>query len=597
LALALTVALRRRVGLEWAASPLHHLLIAGPRPEGLAAQPRDLRPVNRETGQRILAGAFVLAGQTLQAGVRGDPWDRPAPSRRFAAALHRFDWLGDLVAQGEAGAWEALRLTLAWRRLFGRWNAFSWDPQVLERRVFNQACALHAVSAPASEAEADEVAGDLARQARFLLDVRDGPARAAERAAAAGVAGAALGGRAGTQLLRRALRRLESALPQTVTADGGHASRSPQAALELLFDLTTLEDALAQRRIASPEAVMRAVDRLAGAVRFFTLADGRLAALQGGEALPGAYVAAVRAQDELGERPVRPSRNGYQRLEARGLQVIADAAAPATGPWSVAACGQPLAIEVLAGGKRLIVGSGWSPQSTGPQALRLVDAASTAAVADASCGAPLTGFAARILGPRLRGAYAVSEARRHEAPGALWLELAHDGWAARFGLRHERRLYLDAESGELRGEDRLTPLAGDRGPTGLHGNPVPPRFASDPQRGSIGRRFAPFVVRFHLHPQVSALIARDQKSVLLKAEGQETGWWLRNDALEVALEPSAYHQDGQARHGQQIVLRGQARLDAGARVRWKLSAAEERAPGRADEGAAESRVDAAAAPA
>jgi uncharacterized heparinase superfamily protein len=81
------------------------------------------------------------------------------------------------------------------------------------------------------------------------------------------------------------------------------------------------------------------------------------------------------------------------------------------------------------------------------------------------------------------------------------------------------------------------------------------------------------VVRFQLHPQVSALIARDKKSVLLKAEGQETGWWLRNDALDVALEASIHHQDGLTRHGQQIVLRGQARLDAGAKVRWKLSAA------------------------
>jgi hypothetical protein len=30
---------------------------------------------------------------------------------------------------------------------------------------------------------------------------------------------------------------------------------------------------------------------------------------------------------------------------------------------------------------------------------------------------------------------------------------------------------------------------------------------------------------------------------------------------------------GLVRHGEQIVLRGQARLDGGAKVRWKLSAA------------------------
>jgi len=561
---AAVMAVRRRVGLEWAASPLHHLLISGPRPDGLGVAPRDLRPADPEAGRRILAGAFVLDGQTLNAGVRGDPWDRPSPGRRFAETLHGFGWLKDLTAHGDAGAWEGLRLTLAWRRLFGRWNAFSWDPRVLERRVFNLACQLRDLTAPASDAEADQIAADLAHQGRFLLGIRGEPARGAERATAAAVAGAALGGRAGSRLLDKALVRLCHVLPRSVTPDGGHATRSPQAALELLFDLSTLDDALAQRRLASPDELMRALDRLAGAVRFFTLADGRLAAFQGGEAAPAAYVAAARAQDELGERPTPAARNGYHRLEARSLQIVADAEAPAAGAWSVAACAQPLAIEILAGGRRLIVGSGWSPQTGGPQALRLVDAASTASVAEVSCGAPLGGFAARVLGPRLTGAYGVEDVRRHEAPGALWLEMAHDGWARRLNLRHERRLYLDVEADELRGEDRLVPLAA--------------------KGGAEGRRFVPFVVRFHLHPQVSALIARDAKSVLLKAEGEDAGWWLRNDALDVALEPSVYSQDGVTRHGQQIVLRGQARLDSGAKVRWKLSAAVDRAPeGQVDE--------------
>jgi uncharacterized heparinase superfamily protein len=47
----------------------------------------------------------------------------------------------------------------------------------------------------------------------------------------------------------------------------------------------------------------------------------------------------------------------------------------------------------------------------------------------------------------------------------------------------------------------------------------------------------------------------------------------------VALEPSTHYQGGQVRHSQQIVMRGQARLDAGAKVRWKLSAAQSRVDG------------------
>src|SRR5207248_2066856 len=100
--------------------------------------------------------------------------------------------------------------------------------------------------------------------------------------------------------------------------------------------------ALAQRGMSAPEELLRAIDRLSGAVRFFTLADGRLAAFQGGEELERAYVAAARAQDEMADRAPPAARNGYQRLEARSLQIFADAAPPAPGPWSVAACAQPL---------------------------------------------------------------------------------------------------------------------------------------------------------------------------------------------------------------------------------------------------------------
>jgi uncharacterized heparinase superfamily protein len=551
-AAAVVVAARRRVSRELAGTPPHRWILAQGRPVGLAAMPHDLRPADPSAGRQILAGAFVLGGETLAPGQRGDPWSQASPSRRFAIALHRFGWMRDLLAAGPEGAGEGLRLTLGWSRVFGRWNAFAWAPEALERRVFNLACAARTLCARASDAEAAQIAQDLCRQGRALLLMNEGPARATERAAAAALAGAALSGPAGDRLLARGLARLRRALPAAVGPDGGHASRSPQAALELLFDLSTLDDALTQRGLSAPEELLRALDGLAEAVRFFTLRDGRLAGFQGGEELERAYIAAARAQDGAGDRPARPACNGYHRLDARGLQIFADAAPPATGAWSVTACAQPLAIEVLAGGRRLIVGGGWSPDAQAPQAMRLVDAASTASIGDTACGEPLRGLAAELLGPQLTGGPRRIEARRHATPAALWLELAHDGWAERFGLRHERRLYIDIKADELRGEDCFIPVRNS-----------PPG----------GRRFAPFMVRFHLNPDVHAQIARDKKSVLLRPEGEERGWWLRNDAVEVALEPSVHYRLGQPRRSQQIVLRGQVRISEGARVRWKISAA------------------------
>jgi uncharacterized heparinase superfamily protein len=357
------------------------------------------------------------------------------------------------------------------------------------------------------------------------------------------VAGASLRGPAGKRLLDRALSRLGRALAVTVGPDGGHASRRPDLALELLFDLQTLDEAMVQRGLAAPDAVQRAIDGLAATVRFFTLADGALAAFQGGSARAAPYVAAARAQDETGDRPTALDLGGYQRMDALALQVIADTAPPAAGAWSARACDQPLAIQVLVGGRRLIdagVGRGLA-------------AASTVEVGEAGPGRVLTGFPAAVLGSRLADADALVEAKRHEAPGALWLDLIYHGWMRPYGLVHQRRLYLDLDAGELRGEDRLTPTAKAQGPDGRH--------------------FVPYAVRFPLHHGVQALVSQDRRSVLLRPSGGGGGWILRNDALDVTLEPMV------GGRGLQLVLRGQRRADSGARVRWKLAPARQQIDG------------------
>ncbi|MDQ0465355.1 putative heparinase superfamily protein [Caulobacter ginsengisoli] len=551
-------ALRRQGEREWFGNPLHRLAIASPAAQGLAANPHDLRPVNPARGRQILAGQFELAGAKLLVGPGGDPWDRALPHRRFGIVLHRMGWMGDLLSVGPEAAAQGLRLVLDWRRVFGKWNRFSWGPDVLERRVFNLACAARRLAAGASDAEAQTFTQDLARQARHLTRIAISPDRHVERAVAAGVAGCALAGEPGEALIDYAMDRLKAELPEAVRPDGVHASRSPERGLELLFDLMTLDEALHQRGQAGPDEINRAIDRLTAALRFFTLPDGALPVLQGGEARDPRTVAAAVAHDEAGRGgPSRAAFGGFQRLDGGGLTVLADAAPPAQGRWSVGACAQPLAIEIVCGADRLVTACGWSPDAAGPGALRLIDAASTAHLGELITGGPLQGLAAYGLGPRLTGAPRQVEARRHDSDVAAWLELFHDGWVRRTGLVHERRLYLDKVAGELRGEDSFAP-----------------KDAKEEARPNAApRRYMPFAVRFHLHPDCRASIARDNKSILLRGPSDQ-GWWLRNDAAEVSLQPSAHFEDGQPHRAQQIVLKGQVRLDKGGRIRWKLSRAE-----------------------
>lgn len=543
-------ALGRQGRTEWFGSPPHLAWLSRPRTQGFAAFPRDFRPARPVVGRALLAGTFVMAGEEMALGFSSDPWNRPSPNRAFAEALHRFDWLRDLLATGEEGAREALRLIQEWRLTFGRWSSFAWSGQILERRVINLACGLGPIAAMASEAEAEMLANLLARQARQLLLVDDPAWRAAERAVAAGAAGAVLAGKAGERILARAAACIGETAAQAVLPDGGHASRSPEAGLELLLDLLALDDGWTQRGLAIPEEAVRAIDRLTAGLRFFTLPDGRLACFQGGEESSAELVAAARAHDdaEASGPPPHAPHSGYQRLVGKSIQAVMDVGRPAPPPWSASACAQPGAIEVMCGKDRLITNTGWSLRAPGAQALRLTDGGSTVALGHGSAGALLAGWPARMLGPRLVGGPARVEVKRVASEAGIWLDFSHDGWVPEFGLTHARHLFLDLSADELRGEDLFTPTAAAR-----------------------GRRVIAYAVHFHLTPEVEAVVARDHRSVLLRGPSAK-GWWLRNDATDVRVEPSVHFREGRHVATRQVVLLGHVQGERGGRVRWKLTA-------------------------
>jgi uncharacterized heparinase superfamily protein len=559
--LAITAALSARFAAqameEWRQSGLYRVFLRGPATAGIAASPRDFRPAAPDLARAILMGRMPLAGDTLEMGQGGDPWDTASPTRAFAVQLHRFAWLPGLIWTPDLrlrprAIEEALRLSLDWLALFSQVSPFTWSAETLERRVYNLACAVPELAAIASEDEQRRLLGALAQQGRHLLNLDRDRIRAAERAVAAAVAGAALGGRAGASLLARALPRAVRQVATAVLPDGGLRTRSPEQAMELLLDLLTLDDTLHQRGAPTPDDILRAIDRLSGAVRFLTLGDGRLGAFQGGASASAARVAAAVAHEDPSSHPLdQASRAGYHRLASPQIQILVDASPPASGAWSVSACAQPLALELTCDGDRMFVNAAWSPDAQGPQAFRLTDAASTASLGDGSAGAPLSGMLAAGLGARLVGGAGRVEARRDENETGLWLELSHDGWSRTHGLIHERRLFLDLRSSELRGEDRFVPVTR-----------APPR-----------RKIEAFTVHFHLYPDVQASLARDRRSVLLRGPSN-TGWWFRNDAAETAIAPSVYFDEGLPQRAQQITLQGSIGLEGRARVRWKLAPVE-----------------------
>ncbi|MCW5774388.1 MAG: heparinase II/III-family protein, partial [Rhodospirillaceae bacterium] len=148
-------------------------------------------------------------------------------------------------------------------------------------------------------------------------------------------------------------------------------------------------------------------------------------------------------------------------------------------------------------------------------------------------------------------------ADRQEDQGASWIAGSHDGYLRRFGVLHRRRVFLAADGGDLRGEDRL----------------VPPPDKAVPQKAM----HTPYAIRFHLHPDVfvgEPEPAANGSGALAVAFGcDESGPWelVAESGLAVSVEESFYlGRSGPPRKSHQIVLTGRIERETGAEARWAI---------------------------
>ena len=105
---------------------------------------------------------------------------------------------------------------------------------------------------------------------------------------------------------------------------------------------------------------------------------------------------------------------------------------------------------------------------------------------------------------------------------------SHDGFLNSHGITHTRQIFLASTGKDIRGSDNII-YSGRPGEI--------PRFA---------------IIRFHLHPRISAAISNRQ--VFLKLPRTRNRWLFKAKGAEMSLQPSVFF-DGEIRQNcQQIVL-------------------------------------------
>ncbi len=516
---------RRRLAGELFSIPAYRSLVlkfpkTGPQQTNL---PRLIK-ANPDHGKVLAQGHFILAGASLDIADAKELWSKPVPTRRFAAKLHEFNWIHDLLS---AGAIDAEILVAAhvdyWVRVYGHWNPFSWTPALAARRCLNWLCVGQVLL---GEGKAAALRRDsLVRQVAYLHSLGNIASDTRDRlqiALAIVATGMLLPG--AEKYLERGLALFAEQLAEQILPDGGHISRNPEMATLTLCDLVAIKTLFEQHNTQVPDDLNKALARLAPMVRFLCAADGHLVAFNGGG--EGRTLTTKRLLHDLSTPESAFSyapHSGYQRVKTASSVLIMDTGRPPPERFSQGAHAGALAFELSTPGGRLIVNCGWSEDQPDPWhlAVRSSAAHSTLVINDSSSAQIRAGgLRAALLGPRLRQRGNANPSRRSiESGTGTKLEASHGGYLHQYGLIHQRQILVSTNGEEFLGEDKVfRPLDAPK---------VSAQAVLD------------CALRFHLHPKVRASQARDGAQVLLVLP-DGTGWRFHCENAVVELQPSVY---------------------------------------------------------
>lgn len=517
-------------------SAIYRMSLRGRFHHGLAFQPKDLWPGDPVRANDLFQGQYELGGETIQCGPQ-PPWQGTRGGPAWQAELHGFTWLRHFrEAGGEAAVRAARSLAGTWLTHCGTYDPEIWRTDILARRLISWCVNADLLIRHAELTYRSNLLRSLGRQARHLSrtadSVKQGPEAITVSVALTLVGYCLPESRAWAD---KGLRLLAGHLGRQVLTDGGHVSRSPAVLEAVLRDLVLLKRAMMDLGEPPPDVLVNAVDRMTPALRMLRHGDGGLALFNGATmGDPGGMDITTKRSGVRGKANLSAPRMGYERLDGNRTMVLCDFGGPDPQP-GIGHAGL-LSIEMSCRKERLIVNGGAAiPASEQWQAAMASTAAHSTLTLDDTNAVPVPAAG------RKRKRSMETEAVRTESPDATWLDMHHDGYRQSHGYIHRRRLYLDAAGRDFRGEDTLEPSGGKS-------------------------RTCAYAIRFHLHPDVQAVLSQGGDGVLLRLKSGR-GWRFRASGAPPVLEESIWLGNGRPQKTHQIVLHGSTGDEALA-VHW-----------------------------
>ncbi|MGB0440613.1 MAG: heparinase II/III domain-containing protein, partial [Paracoccaceae bacterium] len=309
--------------------------------------------------------------------------------------------------------------------------------------------------------------------------------------------------------------------------------------------------------------ILRALERMAPAIRSLRLGDGAMVRFHGGAA--GQAERVDQALADAGIRlPARPEGTmGYSRLSAARTLLIMDTGLLPTSRTGDRAHAGTLAFELSSGRVPVLVNMG--PANGFEARMRSASRATAAHNGVDVAGSSLARFAGsdfvrRSFGSQLTDAPRRVTVKRDSNEHGQAILASHDGYSQTQGLIHSRQISVSYNGAEIHGVDRMV--------AGTTGQKV--RFSKAAQRAEpVGQ--VPFSAHFHLHPDVSVDLDMGGAVASLTLSNGEI-WILRALECDLELRDTIYFEQGRLkpRATKQIVATS-AVVDYEGVINWTLS--------------------------
>ena len=511
--------IKRRVQSVTYGSPIYRMMLdQGPMPEGLRVSIPDLWPGDAKRGQTLVASQPGLFEQ--------EDWDNDTCRVR----LLTHDCLRDLRAVGsEMARRRCISMIHEWIEDQDDWDEEGWAPGILGARLANWIGFFDFYAPAASHDFMRTLIVSMVRQLRHLFHTAQ--ANLTGMSGLNAIKGLVYGGLSLTdseKSLGLALDLLRRQLAVEIFPDGGTIWRNPLVHARMLQAMIDIRAGLNAAKLEIPHELSLAITRMVPALKLFRHGDGGLCLFNGAEEGSSLTMEAILTMSEARGRVLkRLPHMGYERVTAGRSLLLIDVGGPPPRPYDEDTHAGLMSFEFSVGRERILTNCGAGPegQPDWRRAMAATAAHNTIILADTN--------ACEIL-PEGGVGHRPREitTQRYEQEGVQYVEVAHDGYMPRFKVGMQRIFALSPEGDELRGREVIA--------------------------GPIGRDYT---IRWHIHPEVNAMLAQGGSSALLRTPSGG-GWRLRvfgPCGMSLGLETSIYCGSGQPRRTLQLRIHDRIR--------------------------------------